>query len=1135
MRAGRINWYNGATNFFNNEGRLLANASVGEVSVSVPFNSSGQIDVDQGTLRFLAQYQHQDGTLHLNGTSVSLSSELVVHQGEITGTGTIVGDIRSSGTVRPGGSGNTGELIVAGNYVQEAAGALQMEIGGLQSVADFDRLTVSGTASLNGTLSVGLLNGFVPAHDEQAEVISATTVMGSFVSTLGNPVAPDTYLEPVLQTMHVVLISHPAPPLPKLFLSGPSSVSETGDPVQWTVTRDDFGFPGAVDVAITVSGADDEVTAPVIVTIPAGEASASFDASPVHDGLIDGTQVAVITVAADGFESDSADLIVTDVDYSDLRILNVQGPATAEPGGQISVSWSTGNLGNAATAGTWKERVYLRSAANGLLYFLGEVTASSPIAHNGAVQRQATFDVPVRGIGSNMSVYIEITQLSFPSLKQSGSSSSSVFFPLRLFLTLPNNQSVALPEGTSGSIDVTASGEINSANIVRVTLTSGNTDLVLDSQTIELGHNPNAPHQVRVGFDILKDLIAEGDETAVLTATADGYESAMLHLTILDNAPPVLRTSTQADRLDENTVYDHAVVAEFFVDDDAYHGTYEFVLTGRDAGRFDVQRQGDHYELRLNGTFQFDAEVDAALSVSVSVRDLNLDSVQTFGQLNYVFPIGDLPEPDLLVSRAELSDGPVIADPATVTVTWDVRNNGHDPVDGWSDRIELINEKNQVRVSISVPHTETLAGGETQTFSRQLLLPPTTSGRFHAVVTTDPDDVIEEFTLDNNNVLTSTGTVDVMPRPFADLVIDDFSSGSPTAVQGQSVSLSWIVANHGIGITDTANWVDQVFIATDSQRSDLRSLGSFSHNGVLSPGAAYQRNAAVGVPTDLVPGNYFLFLRTGGPFEFLYTDNWSAGIPVQITDAVRPDLVVTQISNPSTGAEGTTIDVTWTVLNQGTVTTDAVWTDQVLLRREGESSVTVLGSFTVVESIDAGRSLTRTESVRLPSGIQGSYEIVVSANSGSRLFEERTDNNQRTSLTPLQISPQARPDLRIDTNTIVVPAAADAGGTFSVEFDVLNLGTAATAPGALWFDDVYLSLDDKVTGDDLRLGRLSNIAALAPGQSYHQVTGSVEVPILYRGDVFVLFTTDADNRVSEWPNETNNTTIRPIHINPFPL
>ncbi|MGE0478901.1 MAG: dockerin type I domain-containing protein [Phycisphaerae bacterium] len=105
----------------------------------------------------------------------------VCGSGRLFGRGTIRGVLRNSGTVSPGEG--RGRLTVAGDFVQEAAGNLQIDIGGSVPAIDFDVLSVSGAAALGGKLTVNLLNGYTPDFGDQFVVLTAGNIVGDFELT----------------------------------------------------------------------------------------------------------------------------------------------------------------------------------------------------------------------------------------------------------------------------------------------------------------------------------------------------------------------------------------------------------------------------------------------------------------------------------------------------------------------------------------------------------------------------------------------------------------------------------------------------------------------------------------------------------------------------------------------------------------------------------------------------------------------------------------------------------------------------------------------------------------------------------------------------------------------------------------
>jgi hypothetical protein len=98
------------------------------------------------------------GTLKIVGSHSFDLTHTLNNSGTLAGHGTVVGTVQNSGSVAPGTS--PGTLTITGSYTQTSAGALQIELASLPS---FDKLSISGTATLGGTLSVTRVGGFSPA------------------------------------------------------------------------------------------------------------------------------------------------------------------------------------------------------------------------------------------------------------------------------------------------------------------------------------------------------------------------------------------------------------------------------------------------------------------------------------------------------------------------------------------------------------------------------------------------------------------------------------------------------------------------------------------------------------------------------------------------------------------------------------------------------------------------------------------------------------------------------------------------------------------------------------------------------------------------------------------------------------
>jgi hypothetical protein len=97
----------------------------------------------------------------ITGGSYNPGTDLNISPGEtLSGTGTVEVNLTNAGTVSPGSSPSM--LTIAGNYLQEPAGTLAIELGGTVPNTEYDQLIVNGTAALDGKLDIQLLEPFTP-------------------------------------------------------------------------------------------------------------------------------------------------------------------------------------------------------------------------------------------------------------------------------------------------------------------------------------------------------------------------------------------------------------------------------------------------------------------------------------------------------------------------------------------------------------------------------------------------------------------------------------------------------------------------------------------------------------------------------------------------------------------------------------------------------------------------------------------------------------------------------------------------------------------------------------------------------------------------------------------------------------
>ncbi len=148
------------------------------VQLGVLPNDVGTVTVDASTWTNSAEFDVGVGgmatlTVVSGGTLSSADTLSVGPRGTVQGNGQISANLRNGGTLAPGASSspnNVGTLHLSGGYTQTAAGALTMQ---LASATSFDKLVITGSATLGGALNVSLVGGFTPAVGQSFDLLNA--------------------------------------------------------------------------------------------------------------------------------------------------------------------------------------------------------------------------------------------------------------------------------------------------------------------------------------------------------------------------------------------------------------------------------------------------------------------------------------------------------------------------------------------------------------------------------------------------------------------------------------------------------------------------------------------------------------------------------------------------------------------------------------------------------------------------------------------------------------------------------------------------------------------------------------------------------------------------------------------------
>ncbi len=205
VAAGSVLDFGGGT-FTAPAGSALMGTGAGTVTFSGAtvtwegtYRFDGTTAVSGGTVTFAAAastgtYTQSAGITDLaDGTLTATNPVVTIDGGILGGSGTVNGDVTNSGgQVIPGGIDGTGVLTIAGDYTQGSGASLTTNLGGPNPGSDYSQLTVTGRATLDGTLDVELIDGFSPPDHSRYTIVNYDPHSGQFANISSFSLPPGT-------------------------------------------------------------------------------------------------------------------------------------------------------------------------------------------------------------------------------------------------------------------------------------------------------------------------------------------------------------------------------------------------------------------------------------------------------------------------------------------------------------------------------------------------------------------------------------------------------------------------------------------------------------------------------------------------------------------------------------------------------------------------------------------------------------------------------------------------------------------------------------------------------------------------------------------------------------------------------
>lgn len=473
------------------------------------------------------------------------------------------------------------------------------------------------------------------------------------------------------------------------------------------------------------------------------------------------------------------------------------------------------------------------------------------------------------------------------------------------------------------------------------------------------------------------------------------------------------------------------------------------------------------------------------------------------------------------------------------TLNWSVKNIGSRPSSGslihraYLSFDQIIGNADDIEISAQT--APALAAGQSINYSREYTiqtLPARASANAVAYVKVDTNNQVYESEPDQpaeqNNTASQAFRFEYR---VPDLTVQTVSP--PPEVETDTVfPLGWTTVNAG---NKTAQaFTEQVYFSPDSVVGGDLLLGTFDYPNPLAPNETINRIQNVSIPTSAITatGNYFVYVKTdigSSNDEGANEVNNTKFQPVNVRRLLRPDLTVTNITAPAAAFFDQTIQVQWTVTNNGQGPTNAAqWTDTLYLGPNPTiSGATTLTGARSVSAVNPGESYIASATVKIPRGFNGAYNFFVQTDSGRNLNEENTSNNLLSR--PIQINVPPLPDHTVES----VRAAAEgfAGAEIDISYTIKNQGTRTADQSSR--ERLYLSRDttfdfsDKLffTGD-LFGGIGVNETSIRTAQNRNNTVPATfnraRLPSDVEGLWYVFVVTDSDNSIYEFTNENNN-------------
>ena len=186
---------NALTGFSTNESTGSFSVTAGQqfaTTLSGNFSNAGKVTAAKNSgfkvlcnPTFVCNYVQTAGTTTVDGVLTVAVGNVSLQAGKLFGTGTVAASVNSKASVTAGDTLTKAGTLSVSTYTQQSTGSLNVQIGGTTVGTQYSQLAVANGASLNGTLNIKLISGFVPVIGNTFTILTTSARTGTFATVKG--------------------------------------------------------------------------------------------------------------------------------------------------------------------------------------------------------------------------------------------------------------------------------------------------------------------------------------------------------------------------------------------------------------------------------------------------------------------------------------------------------------------------------------------------------------------------------------------------------------------------------------------------------------------------------------------------------------------------------------------------------------------------------------------------------------------------------------------------------------------------------------------------------------------------------------------------------------------------------------